>query len=118
LVETIAAIEQQGPEEQFELSEKYSAQESLIAPLDADAMAHILAIYNEEGWPLNSNALRTPAAISYYFAVFRDARRRKLLGVRRASQFKGIVKSRLIQLVDDSVTMVGDHVFKLDHQFD
>jgi len=102
----------------FEISEKYAPREPLIADLTDEAMAEIAALYADEGWPINAQALREPGRISYYFAVFRDERARKLVAVRQATQFKGIVKSHLIRLIDDSLTMVGDNVFKLDNEFD
>jgi len=81
-------------------------------------MATIAALYDEEGWPVNVRVLREPTRIAYYFVVFRDAHRRKLIGVRQATQFKGIVKSRLIRIVDDSLILIPDDVFKLDREFD
>jgi hypothetical protein len=81
-------------------------------------MATISSLYDEEGWTPNPRALDTPASIPYYFAVFRDATERKLLGVRQAAQFKGVISKRLIRLLDDSLTMIEDRVFKLDNDFD
>jgi len=112
------ALAADAAEPPFELSEKYAAREALVADLASDEMSTLRALHEEEGWPPRSVALREPADIAYYFAVFRDDRQRKLLGVRRAAQFKGVFKSRLIQLMDDSLTLVGDHVFKLDNEFD
>jgi len=105
---------------QYELSEEYPGKQSLRADLASDEMATIRALYEEEGWVPNPAALREPADISHYSAVFRDGAQRKLVGVRRAAQFKGVVKSRgrLITLVDDTVTVVADQVFKLDKEFD
>jgi hypothetical protein len=106
------------PWQQFELSEKYASKETLIANLASDEMVTISDLYNEEGWPSNARALRNAEDIMYYFGVFRDHSRRKLIGVRRAAQFKSVVKSRLIRLADDSLTMVNDHLFRLDNEFD
>ena len=102
----------------FELSEKYAAREALVADLASEEMITLRSLHGEEGWPPHSGALRQPGDIAYYFAVFRDDLQRKLLGVRRAAQFKGVFKSRLVQLMDNSLTLVGDHVFKLDNEFD
>lgn len=111
--------EQENPvTQQFELSEKYGAKEALIADLSAEEMMTVSDLYAEEGWDVNASALRQPQNIPYYFVVFRDARKRKILGVRRATQFKGIIKRRLIRLADDSLRMVGDNLFRLDNEFD
>ena len=81
-------------------------------------MASIRALYDEEGWEVNAGALSDPAQLVYYFGVFRDDRKRKLLGVRQAAQFKGVFRSRFLSFVDDTLKMIPDSVFKLDHQFD
>jgi len=116
---TTAAIEpDDGNWLQFELSEKYASRENLRAPLTAKEMAAVKALHAEEGWPTNAGALADPARLVYYFGVFRDDRRRKLLGVRKATQFKGAFKGRFISIIDDTLRMVTDKVFKLDNEFD
>jgi hypothetical protein len=47
-----------------------------------------------------------------------DKQGRRLTAIRRATQFKGILKSRLIQLVTDALRIIEDRVFKLDSDFD
>ena len=41
-----------------------------------------------------------------------------MLGVRQATQFKGAFKGHSLSLIDDTLKMVPDHVFKLDDEFD
>ena len=38
--------------------------------------------------------------------------------MRRATQFKGVLKSRLIRLHTNALKLIEDRVFKLDHDFD
>jgi Domain of unknown function (DUF4868) len=102
----------------YEVSEKYAATESLRADLESAPMAAIKALYGEEGWEVNAGALSDPSRLAYYFGVFRDDRKRKLLGVRQAAQFKGVFKARFLSIADDTLKMIPDGVFKLDHQFD
>ncbi|MGD0192878.1 MAG: hypothetical protein ABSD74_19245 [Rhizomicrobium sp.] len=104
--------------QEFELSEKYSPRETLVADLDSEAMAMPKLLFDEEGWESNPGALADPGNIPFYFAVYRDKKKRKLVGVKRATRFKGVLKSPLVQLFDDSLRMVGDNVFRLDHEFD
>jgi hypothetical protein len=47
-----------------------------------------------------------------------DVNGRRLTALRRASQFKGILKSRLVQLFSDALKLVEHNVFKLDNDFD
>ena len=102
----------------YELSEKYGSKESLRADLASAEMAGIRALYGEEGWEVNARALADPARLVYYFAVFRDAQARKLIGVRQATQFKGTIKGHFLSFIDDTLKMIADRVFKLDNQFD
>lgn len=41
-----------------------------------------------------------------------------MTGLRRATQFKGVLKSRLLQFHDDTLKLVEDRIFKLDQDFD
>lgn len=119
LVATVAAIE---PEDDgwapYELSEKYGSKESLQANLASKEMTAVRALHEEEGWAINANALADPSRLDYYFGVFRDNQGRRLTGVRQATQFKGAVKGRFLSIIDDTLRMVADRVFKLDNQFD
>jgi hypothetical protein len=49
---------------------------------------------------------------------FRDNLGRKVIGVRQATQFKGAFKAHFMSVIDDTLRMVPDRVFKLDNQFD
>ncbi len=66
----------------FELSEKYAATKALRADVESGAMAAVKALYAEEEWEVNACALADPTRLAYCFWVFRDDRKRKLLGVR------------------------------------
>jgi hypothetical protein len=118
LAATVTAIEPQDGWQPFELSEKYASSESLKTDLAADAMVSIRALHEEEGWPIQVGALNEPKKIAYYFGVFRDNQDRRLTAVRQATQFKGAVKGRFVSIIDDTLRMVADRVFKLDDKFD
>jgi hypothetical protein len=116
---TLVAIEpEDGRWDPYELSEKHAFKESLRANLTARAMASIRALHEEEGWAINAGALTDPKKIIYYFGVFRDNRRRRLTAVRQATQFKGAFKGRFLSVIDNTLRMIQDRVFKLDDQFD
>jgi hypothetical protein len=117
---TLAAIEPGEDDDWslYELSEKYGSKESLRADITAAEMAAVRALHEEEGWEINTRILNDPKKITYYFGVFRDSQGRKLLGVRQATQFKGAFKGHFLSVIDDTLKMVHDHVFKLDNEFD
>jgi hypothetical protein len=47
-----------------------------------------------------------------------DSKGRRLTALRRATQFKGVLKSRLLRFVTDALKLIDDRVFKLDSDFD
>jgi hypothetical protein len=119
LAATVAAIEPEGGDwAPYELSEKHASRESLRADLSAAPMASVRALHEEEGWATNAGALDDPKKIVYYFGVFRDTSGRRLTAVRQATQFKGAFKGRFLSVIDNTLRMVTDRVFKLDDQFD
>lgn len=102
----------------FEISEKYS---------DRDRYKVSLEVYDAAQQMANETLLNhvflndlDKDSISYYRVDFTDSNGTHLIGVRRASYFKSLLKNRnrLIQLVDDSLVAVEDTLFKLDNDFD
>jgi hypothetical protein len=88
--------------------------------MDADVMQHVRTIYSLGNVQTNPQVLRETARLVFYLAEFHDDRSRKLLGIRRATQFKGVLRARnrLVSLVDDSLKLVDEDVFRLDQEFD
>jgi len=104
----------------FELAEKYGSVERLTVRLDQPCTAKLRALFAAENLQVNASAIKGTDTLAYYFATFRDGRNRKLMGIRRATQFKGVIKARnrLVRLLDDSLKLVDDDIFKLDQDYD
>lgn len=104
----------------FELSEKYGSKEALSAPIAGDGFDKVREIYAEQNLAIDSSALNNTRDLLYYFVSFVDDAGRKIVGVKRASQFKAILSAqyRLIRWVDDSLRAIPDNIFKLDNDFD
>ncbi len=103
---------------QYDPSEQYGSRECLYLPLEHEMAAVIKTLHEAANLPTNSRALNNPLNIFCYFARFTDNKHRRLTALRRATQFKGVLKSRLIQFVSDSLKLIEDRVFKLDSDFD
>ncbi|MBS1842616.1 MAG: DUF4868 domain-containing protein [Acidobacteria bacterium] len=103
---------------QYAPSEKYGGHENVFLPLDHELAKQLRQLHQATNMPLDSSALSDPESIFCYFARMTDNKRRRLTAVRRASQFKGVLKSRLIRVVTDALKLVEDDVFKLDSDFD
>ncbi len=117
---TIADI--QGSEEprQYEPSEKYASTEYLKCALSRDYVSAIRRVHSGSNLSEDRDALREPGAVFCYFAKLGDPQGRRLTALRRASQFKGILRSPLMhraQLSDD-YRLYAKQMFKLDSGFD
>lgn len=102
----------------YEPAEKHASQEYLILPLVDELAASMRELHEAINLPLDNNALGDPSRIFAYFARFKDTQGRRLTALRRATQFKGVLKKRLIRLVTDTLEIIEDKVFKLDSDFD
>jgi hypothetical protein len=102
----------------YEPAEKHEAIEYVCLPIDDDLATRMRDLQEAHNLPVNAAALGNPARLFCYFARFVDAKHRRLTGLRRATQFKGVLKSRLIRLATDALKLVDDRVFKLDSDFD
>jgi len=108
----------EGDPAKYEPSEKHGGTEYLYLPLKDDLAKSMRDLHDAANLPLNAGALAEPAAVFCYFARMTDNKRRRLTALRRATQFKGVLKSRLLRFVTDSLKIVEDRVFKLDTDFD
>lgn len=104
----------------YEPSDKHGSVEWLYLPLGDDMATDVRDLHQAANLPMDSVALAAPEKVFCYFVRLTDNQQRKLTALRRASQFKGVVKSkgRLIRLIDDTLKIVEDTVFKLDSDFD
>lgn len=102
----------------YEPSEKHAPTEYLTVPIEDDLAEAIRQLHEAAMLDFASNALTEPGNLFGYFARLTDKRGRRLTALRRATQFKGVLKKRLIRLVSDSMRLIEDRVFKLDNDFD
>lgn len=117
---TIADMENSESTEQYEPSEKYANPEYLQCALDQDYASAIREVHEPIGLTEDRDALADPKAVFCYFTRVSDRSGARLTALRRASQFKGILKSSLMHRaqVTDDYTLYTKHMFKLDAGFD
>lgn len=104
----------------YEPSEKHGGTEYLYVPLDDDLAAAVRELHEAVNLPVETKALEVPSDVFCYFTRMSDREGRVLTALRRANLFKGILRSRgrLVRLVNDSLQLIEDRVFKLDSDFD
>jgi hypothetical protein len=114
----VAMQEHEDGPTKYEPSEKHAATEYVFLPLDDDLTSAVRDLHRANNLDLRATALDAPEGLFCYFARLIDKRRRRLTALRRATQFKGVLKKRLIRLLSDSLVLIEDRVFKLDNDFD
>ena len=102
----------------YEPSEDYGSASRLALPLRSPLASQLQDFYESENLPIDAGALAEPQEITAYFGVVHDQENNKLVAIKRASQFKAVLKAHLITVIDDSLHVVTDNVFKLDSDFD
>ena len=98
----------------YEPAEKHASNDHLYLPAESGLTRDIRRLHNATNLPISDSALDQPQKIFCYFGRFTDGENRRLSALRRASQFKGILKPRLIRVVNDTLKIVEDKIFKLD----
>ncbi len=104
----------------YQPSEKHAATEYLYLPLKDELATTLRDLHQAANLEIHVNALDEPADVFCYFARLRDDKQRYLTALRRATQFKGTLKkkNRLVRMLDDTLQIIEDKVFKLDNDFD
>jgi hypothetical protein len=99
-------------------AEKYESREHLYLPLSDDLAKLMRELHYAVNLPCNAVALENPSSLFCYFTRLKDKKEQRLTALRRATQFKGVVKKPLLEFVTDSLKLIENDVFKLDKDFD
>jgi hypothetical protein len=104
--------------EPYDPSEKHAGCEHVYLPLNDGLAERMRNLHKAVNLDIDQNALEDTEAMFCYFAKFTDDQGRNLTALRRATQFKGVLKSRLLWQSGDALRIMDDKVFKLDKDFD
>ena len=104
--------------QEYQPSEKYAAHEHLYIAADNSMASSLMNLHSAKNLPHYANVLSEPEELFCYFAKFAGPKGKRLTAVRRATQFKGVLKSRLVQFMTDALRLVEDRTFRLDNDFD
>jgi len=107
-----------GEPEQYEPSEKYGSIDYVYSPLDDALSEPLTELHRANNLPMDVAALNDPSAVFCYFARFIGRGGQRLTAVRRAAQFKGVLRGPLIVFQADALRIIPDKIFKLDTDFD
>jgi hypothetical protein len=104
--------------ERYDPSEKHAAVEYLHLPVTDRWAEAMRALHTAHNLDMDSQALTDPTDVFCYFSRMTDRAGSRLTALRRATQFKGSLKSRFIRLATDALKLVQDRLFRLDSDFD
>lgn len=119
--DTVAALNAaQGDWQAYDISEDYGQRRRVYCNRGNEYMAAFSALFDAGALDDLTNLPDHVNDIKYYFAEVTDNQNRRMVGVRKATQFKGTVKAknRLVRMTNDTLSIINDTVFKLDNEFD
>ncbi len=99
-------------------SEKYSGTEHLYIPLDNEMAELFSVVHRAANLDIDKRALEDIDSVFCYLAKFTDNSDRQLTALHRSAQFKSLGKRPILQLLDDTLTVTKNPLFKLDADFD
>ncbi len=102
----------------YQPSEKYGPREYCYLDLQDSLAEAFRDVAQAENLATDSAFPQDLHNVTCYFVRLTDREERRLTAFRRASHFKSVRKKKLIHLVDDTLTLVGSTIFKLDEDFD
>ena len=104
----------------YEASERYSSKHHLFVDLTDPTVDVFLQLQQAVSCDPGGNILHNPRTVFCYFGRLVDADGNRLIGMRRSSTFKGVLKQkpRLMSLISDELRAVDDDLFRLDSDFD
>lgn len=117
--ETIKKLKKSSEDpEKYSPSEKYASIEYVTLPLEDIMVSNLKNLHNATNLCEGSFNQDYINDCFGYFCTLIDDKNHKLTAIRRATQFKGVLKKRLIRFLDDTLKIVPDNIFKLDNDFD
>lgn len=103
---------------EYNPAQSYPSKARLFLPFDHDYCSRLRSLYEAENIPVEARKIREIEKLFAYFCIFKMTDGTKFVAVKKASQFKGLAKQRLMVFADDSLKFGRDRFFKLDYQFD
>lgn len=114
----LEALQAEEAIEVFSPAQKYGANDAVQCQLNSEYAEVPRTLLAEKNVPTTRHAIDDLKKISYYYIIAFDSAGNNLLGVRRASQFKGVLKARLLNVVDNTLKLSTETTFRLDADFD
>ena len=105
----------------YEPANDMAGRRHLTVPIDDDVVALFRDVNEADQFDPGGGVLVVqPRKVFSYFAKFTDDNGDRLTGMRQSTDFKGVLKhrNRLVRLINDTLHMTQDDIFRLDTEFD
>jgi hypothetical protein len=104
----------------YDISEDYGEPRRIFSARNAEHFGDVSAIFDIGALNDLANLDEHIRDIDYYFCEFRDEANAKIVGVKKAAQFKTTLAARnkLARLVNDTLQIIEENVVKIDPIFD
>jgi hypothetical protein len=104
----------------YDPSEKYASSEYVYLPLNDPLAKQVRELHKADNLPIDMGGVSDPTKVFCYFARMTDSNDQRLTALKRANQFKGVLKNRnrMMRVLSDALTLIKEPVFKLDNDFD
>ena len=100
-------------------SEKYAGKEYILLNLENTLVSPLRDLHRANNLPYDNQLFDDTDSIFCYFTRMLDDGGRRITAIRRASGFKGVLKSTLLaQLTGGGLELYQGKIFKLDNDFD
>lgn len=104
----------------YDISEDYGENRRIFVARDAENFGDVSLIFDIGALNDLANVDDHIRDIDYYFCEFRDAAGTKIVGIKKAVQFKTTLAARnkLVRLINDTLQIIEENVVKIDPLFD
>lgn len=99
-------------------AEKYQSIGRLTLPLNNPLVEKIKTFYNLQNITTDSTQIAHTERLFAYFCIYRTDNGKKIIGVRRAFQFKIASHQKYLSWIDDTLHYYDTKLFKIDNDFD
>lgn len=103
---------------EYEVANDYPEGVYLILRADSPLALPLVDIHQAVNLPTDPNELADVGSVFCYFTYYTDEQGRRLTGVRRANQFKGLQKRRIVHFWGNELRYVDEGIFEINNDFD
>ena len=105
---------------EYDPANRYGENDYFFLGLEREEAGVFKQIIDENNLITMSSVLEEYETMYFYFARLTDSSGRRLIAIRRTTQFKGQLKkrNRLLRMMDDTLKLVDHPIFSLNDDFD